>query len=192
MVAQVQRPAPNFSLPGVINGEIVTNITLSNYRGRYVVFFWYPMDFTFVCPTEIIAFNDAIEKFNKLGCDVIAASGDSEFTHRAWINTPRNQGGLGRETTLPILADKTRRVASDYGIYLDQKGIALRGLFIIDRDGILRHITVNDLPVGRSVDEVLRLVEAFDFTDKNAEVCPANWKKGEQTIKPYAAKKNGP
>ncbi|OBZ89425.1 Peroxiredoxin-1 [Choanephora cucurbitarum] len=188
MVAQVQRPAPNFSAPGVNGGEIVANITLSDFRGKYVVFFWYPMDFTFVCPTEIIAFNDRLEEFRKLDCEVIAASGDSEYTHRAWIKTPRDQGGLGPDTILPIVADKTRRIATDYGIYLDQQGVSLRGLFIIDKNGIIRHITINDLPVGRSVDETLRLVEAFQFTDMHGEVCPANWKKGDHTLAPDVEK----
>ncbi|EIE87578.1 peroxiredoxin-1 [Rhizopus delemar RA 99-880] len=141
------------------------------------------MDFTFVCPTEILAFSDRIEEFKALNTAVIGASTDSEFSHLAWINTPRKQGGLG-EMKIPLLADKTKSIAKDYGVLIEEAGIALRGLFIIDPQGVVRQITINDLPVGRSVDEVLRLVEAFQFTDKHGEVCPANWKAGEKTIKP--------
>lgn len=159
------------------------------------------MDFTFVCPTEILAFSERIAEFEALNTAVIGASTDSgkfiymcvvcgwkltfskEFSHLAWINTPRKQGGLG-EMKIPLLADKTKSIAKDYGVLIENDGIALRGLFIIDPNGIVRQITINDLPVGRSVDEVLRLVEAFQFTDKHGEVCPANWKAGAKTIKP--------
>ncbi|KAG1135984.1 hypothetical protein G6F37_005718 [Rhizopus arrhizus] len=182
MVAQVQKQAPAFTAPAVVDG-VFKDISLSDYKGQYVVFFWYPMDFTFVCPTEILAFSDRIEEFKALNTAVIGASTDSEFSHLAWINTPRKQGGLG-EMKIPLLADKTKSIAKDYGILIEEAGIALRGLFIIDPQGVVRQITINDLPVGRSVDEVLRLVEAFQFTDKYGEVCPANWKAGEKTIKP--------
>ncbi|KAI9316352.1 AhpC/TSA family protein [Dichotomocladium elegans] len=182
MVAQVQKPAPEFTLPAVVNGEF-KDVSLSDYKGKYVVFFWYPMDFTFVCPTEILAFSDRIKEFEALDTAVIAASCDSEFSHLAWINTPRKQGGLG-EMNIPIVADKTKKVARDYGVLLEDAGVTLRGLFIIDPKGTVRQITINDLPVGRNVDEVLRLVEAFQFTDKHGEVCPAGWKKGSATIKP--------
>ncbi|KAI8985444.1 thioredoxin-like protein [Pilobolus umbonatus] len=185
MVAQVQKAAPSFSAPAVVNGEF-KDISLSDYKGKYVVFFWYPMDFTFVCPTEIIAFSDRIKEFEALNTAVIGASTDSEFSHLAWINTPRKAGGLG-EMKIPLLADKTKQIARDYGVLIEQEGIALRGLFIIDPKGTVRQITINDLPVGRSVDEVLRLVEAFQFTDKYGEVCPANWKAGSKTIKPDVA-----
>ncbi|KAL1934384.1 hypothetical protein VTP01DRAFT_6566 [Rhizomucor pusillus] len=186
MVAQVQKPAPEFTLPAVVNGEF-KDVSLSDYKGKYVVFFWYPMDFTFVCPTEILAFSDRVKEFEALNTAVIAASTDSEFSHLAWINTPRKQGGLG-EMNIPIVADKTKKVARDYGVLIEDAGVALRGLFIIDPNGIVRQITINDLPVGRSVDEVLRLVEAFQFTDKYGEVCPANWQKGSATIKPDVQK----
>ncbi|ORY95671.1 thioredoxin-like protein [Syncephalastrum racemosum] len=182
MVAQVQKPAPEFTLPAVVDGEF-KDVSLSDYKGKYVVFFWYPMDFTFVCPTEILAFSERVQEFKALDCEVIAASTDSEFSHLAWVNTPRKQGGLG-EMNIPIVADKTKKVAREYGVLLEDAGVALRGLFIIDPKGIVRQITLNDLPVGRSVDEVLRLVEAFQFTDVHGEVCPAGWKKGDATIKP--------
>ncbi|KAI9481593.1 MAG: putative cytosolic thioredoxin peroxidase [Benjaminiella poitrasii] len=184
MVAQVQKAAPEFSAPGIIDGQLVDNISLSDYKGKYVVLLWYPMDFTFVCPTEIIAFNDAIDEFRSLDCEVIAASCDSEWVHYAWVNTDRRQGGLGPETRLPMISDKTRKIAKEYGVYIEDMGISLRGLFIIDRNGVVRQITVNDLPVGRSVTETIRLVEAFQFTDKYGEVCPANWQKGSKTIIP--------
>ncbi|KAI8138127.1 thioredoxin-like protein [Fennellomyces sp. T-0311] len=182
MVAQVQKPAPAFTLPAVVDGEF-KDISLSDYKGKYVVFFWYPMDFTFVCPTEILAFSERVKEFEALDTAVIAASTDSEFSHLAWINTPRKQGGLG-EMNIPIVADKTKKVARDYGVLLEDEGVALRGLFIIDPNGIVRQITINDLPVGRNVDEALRLVEAFKFTDEHGEVCPAGWNKGSATIKP--------
>ncbi|GAA5807044.1 Peroxiredoxin-4 [Mucor flavus] len=184
VVAQVQKPAPHFTSVGIVNGEIQEDISLSDYLGRYLVFFWYPLDFTFVCPTEIIAFNDALEDFRALNCEVLAASCDSEYAHHNWINTPRNRGGLGKKTRLTIISDKTRRIAKDYGVYVNELGVCLRGLFIIDPKGIVRQITINDLPVGRSIEETIRLVTAFQYTDKNGEVCPANWKSGDEAIKP--------
>ncbi|KAF6028124.1 Jafrac1 [Bugula neritina] len=156
---------------------------LSDYKGKYVVFFFYPLDFTFVCPTEIIAFSDRAEEFRAINCEVIACSTDSEFSHLAWINTPRKQGGLGN-MNIPLLADKTCEIAKKYGVYKEDEGVAFRGLFIIDGKGNLRQMTINDLPVGRSVDETLRLVQAFQFTDKHGEVCPAGWRPGKDTIKP--------
>jgi peroxiredoxin (alkyl hydroperoxide reductase subunit C) len=182
MVAQVQKPAPAFTAPAVVDGDF-KDISLSDYKGKYVVLFWYPMDFTFVCPTEILAFSERVKEFEALDCAVIGASCDSEFSHLAWINTPRKQGGLG-EMNIPLLADKTKSIAKDYGVLIEEAGVTLRGLFIIDPQGTVRQITINDLPVGRSVDEVLRLVEAFQFTDKHGEVCPAGWNKGDKTIKP--------
>lgn len=132
------------------------------------------MDFTFVCPTEIIAFSDAVEKFKKLNTEVMAISVDSEFTHLAWMKTPRNEGGLGK-INIPLVSDITKEISKKYGVLLENEGVALRGLFIIDTKGYVRQITVNDLPVGRNVDEVLRLISAFQFSDKHGEVCPANW-----------------
>ncbi|CAO0793863.1 unnamed protein product [Mucor circinelloides] len=188
VVAQVQKLAPDFDAPGVMNGQIVEHIKLSDYRGKYVVLFWYPLDFTFVCPTEIIAFNDAYEEFQSLDCQLIAASCDSEYTHHAWVSLPRKSGGLGEQTKIPIISDKTKAIAKSYGVYLSEEGISLRGLFIIDPKGIVRQITMNDLQVGRSVTEIIRLVEAFQFTDKHGEVCPANWNKGSKTIIPDVEK----
>ncbi|KAF5399371.1 Thioredoxin-dependent peroxide mitochondrial [Paragonimus heterotremus] len=180
--AQVQKPAPDFCGMAVVNGEF-KEIKLKDFVGKYLVLFFYPLDFTFVCPTELIAFSDRIEEFNKIGAAVVGVSTDSHFSHLAWINTPRKDGGLGG-LRYPLLSDYKKNVARDYGILLDQPGVALRGLFIINPEGIVRQITINDLPVGRSIDEVIRLVKAFQFTDQHGEVCPANWDSGTPTIKP--------
>merc|ERR1711916_191512 len=145
---------------------------------------------TRVCPTEIIAFSERVEEFKAIGCEVVAASVDSEFSHLAWVNTPRKQGGLG-EMKIPIIADITKKISSDYGVLLEDEGIALRGLFIINPEGVVEQVTVNNLPVGRSVDETLRLVKAFQFVAENGEVCPAGWSEGSATIVPeVGASKN--
>nr|AYV89211.1 peroxiredoxin 1 [Tetranychus evansi] len=179
---QIGKPAPVFKGTAVVNGAF-KEISLSDYAGKYVVLFFYPLDFTFVCPTEIVAFSDRVKEFQDIGCEVIACSTDSHFTHLAWVNTPRKQGGLG-EMNIPLLADKNLSNSLSYGVYRADDGITFRGLFIIDDKGVLRQITVNDLPVGRSVDETLRLVKAFQYTDRHGEVCPANWKPGDKTIVP--------
>lgn len=178
----LQKPAPNFQGTAVVNKQF-KEIKLSDYKGKYLVLFFYPLDFTFVCPTEIIAFSDRVDEFKKINCEVIAASGDSHFSHLAWINTPRKDGGLG-DLNIPLLADKSLNIAKSYGVLCEETGIPFRGLFIIDDKQILRQITINDLPVGRSVDETLRLVQAFQYTDVHGEVCPANWKPGAKTMKP--------
>lgn len=169
----------------MVDGDFKT-VKLSDYKGKYVVLFFYPLDWTFVCPTEIIAFSDRIDEFKAIGVEVLGASVDSQFSHLHWINTPRNKGGLGG-LKYPLVADVTKSISKDYGVLIedgDGAGVALRGLFIVNPEGILRQITVNDLPVGRSVDETLRLLKAFQFTDEHGEVCPANWTPGADTIKP--------
>ena len=181
MAVHVQKEAPNFSATAVVNEEFKT-LQLTDYRGKYVILFFYPLDFTFVCPTEIIAFSDRIEEFQKRGAEVIGVSVDSQFSHLAWIKMPRTEGGLGG-LKYPLVADLTKKISSDYGVLLDG-GIALRGLFLIDKGGVVRHITINDLPIGRSVDETLRVLDALQFFEKNGEVCPADWKPGKATIKP--------
>jgi len=183
--AEVAKPAPDFKGTAVVNGAF-KEIKLSDYKGKYVVLFFYPLDFTFVCPTEIIAFSDAASQFKALNTEVIAASTDSHFSHLAWINTPRKKGGLG-SLNIPLLSDFSKSIAKEYGILLDS-GIALRGLFLIDSQGVVRQITINDLPVGRSVDEIIRLIKAFQFVEKHGEVCPANWKPDAPTIKPDPVK----
>ncbi|KAH8390683.1 hypothetical protein KR215_010129 [Drosophila sulfurigaster] len=185
--AVISKPAPPFEGTAVVNKEIV-QLSLSQYLGKYVVLLFYPLDFTFVCPTEIIAFSDRIAEFRKINTEVIAASVDSHFTHLAWINTPRKEGGLG-SVKIPLLSDLTHKISKDYGVYLEASGHALRGLFIIDQRGVLRQITMNDLPVGRSVDETIRLVQAFQYTDTHGEVCPAGWKPGADTIVPNPEEK---
>ncbi|XP_046583294.1 peroxiredoxin-2-like isoform X1 [Haliotis rubra] len=179
---QLTKPAPEFNAKAVVNGDF-KDVKLSDYRGKYVVLFFYPLDFTFVCPTEIIAFSDRSEEFRNINCEVLGCSTDSVYSHLAWINTPRKQGGLGN-MKIPLLADKTMEISLKYGCLKEDEGVAFRGLFIIDDKGNLRQMTINDLPVGRSVDETLRLVQAFQFTDKHGEVCPAGWKPGADTMKP--------
>lgn len=178
----VTSPAPQFDSKAVINGEIVELNWSQLHDGKWLVLFFYPLDFTFVCPTEIIAFSDATERFSKLNTKIAAISVDSHFSHLAWVNTPRAKGGLGK-INFPMIADLNKNIARSYDVLLEA-GIALRGLFLIDPSGNIRHATINDLPVGRSVDETIRVIEAFQFVEKNGEVCPANWKPGEDTIKP--------
>ena len=180
--ASVGKPAPEFIADAVVDGDFKT-VSLKDYHGQYVVLFFYPLDFTFVCPTEIIAFSDRYNEFKELNVAVLAASTDSKFSHFEWINKPRKEGGLG-EMKIPVLADTNHKISREYGVLKEDEGIAYRGLFIIDPKGILRQITINDLPVGRSVDETLRLVQAFQFVDKHGEVCPAGWTPGKDTIKP--------
>jgi alkyl hydroperoxide reductase subunit AhpC len=182
VVAQVQKPAPEFTATAVV-GQEFKQVSLSNYRGKYVILFFYPLDFTFVCPTEIIGFSDKAGEFEKRGCQLLGASVDSHFSHLAWIKTPRKEGGLG-ELKYPLISDLSKSISIDYGVLLEKDGVSLRGLFLIDREGIIRHITVNDLPLGRSVDEALRVLDALQFFEKNGEVCPADWKPGADTIKP--------
>ncbi len=182
MAALVQQLAPDFRAQAVMPDGSFKEVSLADYRGRYVLLFFYPLDFTFVCPTEIIAFSDAVEDFEKLDVQVLSCSIDSHFTHLAWRKVPREKGGLG-DIEYPMLADLNKQISRDYGVLLDS-GVALRGLFLIDKEGIVRHQLVNDLPIGRSVAEALRVVEALQFYEAHGEVCPANWKKGAATIKP--------
>lgn len=181
MAVQVQKPAPDFAATAVIDEEF-KDLKLADLRGKYVVLFFYPLDFTFVCPTEIIAFSDRIDDFRKRNCEVVGVSVDSQFSHLAWIKMPRTEGGLGG-LKYPLVADLTKKISADYGVLLDG-GIALRGLFLIDKGGVVRHVTINDLPLGRSVDEAVRVLDALQFFEKNGEVCPADWKPGKATIKP--------
>lgn len=160
MVALVQRPAPTFKATAVVDGQFA-DISLSDYRGQWVVLLFYPLDFTFVCPTEILAFNDALPQFKEINTTVLGLSTDSQYSHLAWSMQPRKQGGIGPDLKLPLVADRNMQISRDYGILLEDEGIALRGLFLIDPNGVLRQITVNDLPVGRSVDETIRLIKAF-------------------------------
>jgi len=183
MSTLVQKPAPDFKATAVVNGAF-EEIRLSDYRGKkYVLLYFYPLDFTFVCPTEIIAFNEKLPEFKKRNAVVLGISVDSHYTHLAWINTPSKQGGLGG-LDYPLVSDLTKKIATDYGVLTADGAVALRGLFLIDRDGIVRHELVNDLPIGRSVDEAIRVLDALQHFERHGEVCPANWRPGEKTMKP--------
>ena len=182
MSVLVQKPAPEFTAQAVMPDGSFKEVKLSDYKGQYVLLFFYPLDFTFVCPTEIIAFSDAASKFESLGVQILGSSVDSHFSHFAWRETPREKGGIG-QIQYPLLADLNKQIAADYDVLLEG-GVALRGLFLIDKEGVVRHQVVNDLPLGRSVEEALRMVEALQYFEKNGEVCPANWKEGARTIKP--------
>jgi len=176
----VTNKAPTFDAQAVVGKEIVELKWDQIHDGKWLVLFFYPLDFTFVCPTEIIAFSEAKGKFDEVGAKVAAVSVDSQFTHLAWVNTPRKEGGLG-EVTFPIIADLSKDIARKYDVLLNDT-VALRGLFIIDPKGIVRHSTINDLPVGRNVDEALRVIKAFQFVEENGEVCPANWEEGKDAM----------
>ena len=180
-------PAPHFNGEAVIDNKIV-KLDSKNYKGKYLILLFYPFDFTFVCPTELTAFSEKASEFSSLNANIIGLSVDSAFSHLAWTRTKRDQGGVG-QLNFPLFSDITKDVSRSYGVLVEDKedelnGASLRGLFIIDEKGIIRHVQINDAPVGRSVDEVLRLVRAFQYTDKHGEVCPANWQEGSKTIKP--------
>ncbi len=181
MSVLVAQPAPDFKVQAVMPDGTFQEVSLSDYRGKYVVLFFYPLDFTFVCPTEIIAFSDRNQEFEELGVQVLGASIDSHFTHLAWRNTPRSKGGLG-QIDYPLLSDLSKELGQAYDVLLPG-GLCLRGLFLIDKEGVVRHQVVNDLPLGRSVDEALRMVKALQYVEEHGEVCPANWQEGARTIK---------
>ena len=185
MKAFVTKPAPDFTAQAVIKGQF-KEIKLSDYRGKYVLLFFYPLDFTFVCPTELVAFSDQMGEFTKRGCEVLAVSVDSQFSHLAWTSMPRKAGGLG-DIAYPIVADLNKTISRDYGVLIEEAGIALRGLFLIDKAGIIRHSLVNDLPIGRSVTEAVRTLDALQHFETNGEVCPADWTKGKMAMKPDVA-----
>lgn len=184
MSVLVGRKAPDFSVPAVLgSGEIVDQFTLSEAtKGKYAVVFFYPLDFTFVCPSELIAFDKRIEAFQKRNVEVIGVSIDSHFTHNAWRNTPVNQGGIG-PVRYALAADLTHQIAKDYGIETPDGAVAYRASFLIDKDGMVRHQVVNDLPLGRDIDEMLRMIDALQFHEEHGEVCPAGWKEGEAGMK---------
>ncbi len=185
-IARVRYPAPHFSGVAWDSEAGFKKIDLKDYAGAYLVLFFYPMDFTFVCPTEILEFSRLYDSFKETKCEVIGCSGDSQFVHMEYASKPRAKGGLG-PVKMPLLADPSHKIAKAYGAYIDNgedEGVSLRATYIIDGSGIVRHISQNDLPVGRSVEEVLRLVQAFQYTDTHGEVCPSGWKKGAKTMVP--------
>jgi peroxiredoxin (alkyl hydroperoxide reductase subunit C) len=181
----VTQEAPDFTAQAVMPDNSFAELTLSSYRGKYVVLFFYPLDFTFVCPSEIIAFDAALAKFEKKNAQVLGVSVDSHFTHLAWKNTPRKEGGIG-PIKYPLVSDLNKNIARSYGVLLNDS-IALRGLFLIDKAGTVRHLLINDLPLGRSIDEAIRVLDALQFNEEHGDVCPANWHQGEEAMKPTAA-----
>jgi len=182
----VTNPAPDFTATAVLaDGSIVEDFKLSeNFGEKGTVVFFYPLDFTFVCPSEIIAFSHRYQEFQDRGVNVIGISVDSQFSHFAWRETPVEKGGIGR-INFPLVADLTKDIARDYDVLLNN-AVALRGSFLIDNNGIVRHAVINDLPLGRNVDEMLRMIDAQQFTDEFGEVCPAGWQKGDEAMKPDA------
>jgi peroxiredoxin 2/4 len=184
MATLVTQEAPDFTAQAVMGNGAIEELTLSSYRGKYVVLFFYPLDFTFVCPSEIVAFDKALAKFKEKDTEVIGVSVDSEYTHFAWRNTPVDKGGIG-PVGFPLVADLDKSISRNYGV-LTGEAVALRGLFLIDKEGIVHHALVNNLPLGRDVDEALRIVDALQFTEAHGEVCPANWRDGEESMKPTA------
>lgn len=198
MAVLVGRKAPKFNAPAVVNGgEIVNNFSLEQYIGKqYVVFYFYPADFTFVCPTELLAFQNKMKEFEARNVAVVGCSVDSEFSHWKWLNTAQKEGGI-KGVTYPLVADQSKTISRSYDVlagdffYDEEGGMAFegipqsyRGLFLIDKEGVVRHQVVNDMPLGRSVEETLRMVDALQFFEENGEVCPADWHKGEKALTP--------
>ncbi len=179
----VGKQAPAFAAKAVENGKIVENYSLEDLKGHYVLFFFYPLDFTFVCPTELHAFQEKLAEFEARNCKVVGCSVDSWYSHLAWIGTPKEKGGI-EGVTYPIVSDLSKEISKNYDVLKEDEGIAYRGLFLIDKEGVVRHQLVNDLPLGRSVDEALRMVDALVFHEKHGEVCPANWKEGAKAMAP--------
>ncbi len=183
---QVGQKAPDFKADAALGNNEFKSLSLADYKGKWLVLFFYPLDFTFVCPTEINAFSDATESFKKLGAELLGVSVDSKFSHNAWMNLARKEGGI-QGLKFPLLADLNKTIATDYGVLLPA-GIALRGLFIIDPEGGLQYQTVNFLNFGRSTEETLRVLQAIQTAKTTGEVCPANWKPGDKTMKPDPVK----
>jgi peroxiredoxin (alkyl hydroperoxide reductase subunit C) len=179
----VGKSAPHFSAQAVIKGSIQEGFSFKEFMGKYVVFFFYPLDFTFVCPTELHAFEEKIDEFRKRNAEVVGCSIDSCFSHMAWLSTPKCKGGI-EGVSYPLVSDLNKSISKSYQVLKEEDGIAFRGLYILDKKGIIRHQLINDLPIGRSVDEALRTLDAIIFHDANGEVCPANWKKGDRAMTP--------
>lgn len=177
MSVLVTKQAPDFKAQAVMPDNSFEEVSISSYKGKYVVLFFYPLDFTFVCPSEIIAFDHRLNEFKARGVEVLGCSIDSHFTHLAWKNTPVDKGGIGN-VQYPLIADLSKDIARDYDV-LTGDTIALRGSFLIDKEGVVRHQVVNDLPLGRNIDEMLRMIDALQFTEEHGEVCPAGWQKGK-------------
>ena len=178
----VNHPAPDFDLEGYFKGEF-KRYKLSDYKGKWVILLFYPLDFTFVCPTEVLNFSASAERFSRLNCQIFGISVDSKFVHKAWVDAKREDGGLGGSLDYPLLSDLSKDTARDYGILLGDEGVALRGLFLVNPEGIVMHSTINSLSVGRSVNEAMRVLQAFQFVSTHQGlVCPADWEEGKDTM----------
>jgi peroxiredoxin 2/4 len=184
---RVGQVAPDFTATAVYDQEFKT-IKLSDYRGKYVILFFYPLDFTFVCPTEVMAFSDSADQFKALNAEILGVSVDSEFSHLAWIQTDRKSGGVG-DLTYPLVSDIKKEIGTAYNVLDPDSGVSLRGLFIIDREGVIQHCTINNVGFGRSIDETLRVLQAIRHVQSHPdEVCPINWQPGEKTMNPDPVK----
>jgi peroxiredoxin (alkyl hydroperoxide reductase subunit C) len=178
----VSKPAPEFELEGYFKGQF-SKYKLSEYRKKWVILLFYPLDFTFVCPTEVLNFSAAAEQFTKLNCQLFGVSVDSIYVHKAWVDTKREDGGLGGDLNYPLLSDLNKVMTRDYGILMENEGVALRGLFLISPEGVIMHATINSLSVGRSVTEAMRVLKAFQFVSSNVgQVCPADWEEGKDSM----------
>lgn len=186
MAVLVGKPAPKFTAKAVVEQKIIEDFSLTDLQGKYVVFFFYPLDFTFVCPTELHAFQEKLEEFKKRDAHVVGCSVDSWFSHLSWLSTPKTKGGI-EGVQYPIVSDLTKSISRDFDVLKEDEGIAYRGLFLIDKEGIVRHQIVNDLPLGRSIDEAIRMLDSLIFFEKHGEVCPANWQEGKKAMKPDQA-----
>ena len=187
MAVLVSKPAPDFTAQAVTGDNEIRSFTLSEeIKGKYAVVFFYPLDFTFVCPSELIAFDHRLDEFKQRGVEVIGISIDSQYTHLAWKNTPVNNGGIG-QVRFPMVADVKHEICRAYDVEFAPAGVAFRASFLIDKTGVVRHQVVNDLPLGRNVDEMLRMVDALQFTEEHGEVCPAGWHKGKAGMKASTA-----
>jgi peroxiredoxin (alkyl hydroperoxide reductase subunit C) len=183
MTILIGKQAPQFREKAVVKGQIVDSFSLQDFLGKYVVLFFYPLDFTFVCPTELHAFQEKLEAFEVRGAQLIGCSVDSCFSHLAWLSTPKSKGGI-EGIEYPLIGDLNKHICRQFQVLKEEEGIAYRGLFLIDREGVIRHQIINDLPLGRSVDEAIRMLDALIFFEKSGEVCPANWSRGEKGMNP--------
>ncbi len=178
METLVGKKAPYFEAEAVIGNDF-KKVSLNDFKGKYLCLFFYPLDFTFVCPTELHAFSDKLAEFKKRNCEVVGVSVDSHFSHLAWLNTPKAQGGI-QGVKYPLISDLHKTIARSYGTLFEDEGIAFRGLFLIDKEGVVQHVTINNLPLGRNVNEYIRLLDAIQFHEEHGEVCPANWQAGDK------------
>ncbi len=180
----IGKQIPNITTSAIVDGKnIEDNYSLFDLNGRYIILFFYPLDFTFVCPTELHAFQENLAEFEKRNCQIVGCSVDSKYCHLAWLQTSKNKGGI-EGITFPLLSDTTKQLSMSFGVLKEDEGIAYRGLFLIDKNGVIRHYLINDMPFGRSIDEALRILDALIFHENNGQVCPANWNKNKKAMQP--------